>query len=302
MFSDTVLDLAAQFDVPPVVPPPGSPPTIPHPRPIPYFSRIGHAGHTAQWVVFVIFLVSALGFLGLGSRVAKKHRAFHAINVAITGIACLSYFAMATRTGSTFIYQGHKIVQGKEVAVLRQVYWARYVDWALTTPMLLLDLGLLAGLPWFDIICLLAVDEGMIITGLISAFLKESAVKWGWYAFACIFLVYILYTLLWTGRQSARIQSSQVFRLFNMLTLWTVLLWIAYPIIFALSEGTGMISPSAEAIAYAVVDVLAKSAFGYWLVLHRTYADDEYSVVTLPQSWVEPRGQTNGIIHLPGDE
>lgn len=60
-----------------------------------------------------------------------------------------------------------------------------------------------------------------------------------------------------------------------------------------------LFSPSAEAIAYAVLDVLAKSAFGYWLILHRTYSDDEYSVATLPHSWVEPRGQTNGIIHLP---
>lgn len=39
MFAETFVDWAAQ--VPPVVPPPGSPPTIPHPRPIPYFARIG---------------------------------------------------------------------------------------------------------------------------------------------------------------------------------------------------------------------------------------------------------------------
>ena len=75
---------------------------------------------------------------------------------------------MATRSGFTFVYQGRKFVQGKEVMIIRQIFWARYVDWALTTPLLLLDLGLLAGLPWIDIISIMAVDEGMVITSLIG--------------------------------------------------------------------------------------------------------------------------------------
>ncbi len=30
---------------------------------------------------------------------------------------------------------------------MRQIYWARYVDWVFTTPLLLLDLLLLAACP-----------------------------------------------------------------------------------------------------------------------------------------------------------
>jgi bacteriorhodopsin len=49
--------------------------------------------------------------------------------------------------------------------VLHSPKLCRYVDWALTTPLLLLDLALLAGLPWIDVLALLVVDEAMILTG-----------------------------------------------------------------------------------------------------------------------------------------
>ena len=48
----------------------------------------------------------------------------------------------------------------------RLILWARYVDWSLTTPLLLLDLATLVELPFFKIIRLVSVDLLMIITGV----------------------------------------------------------------------------------------------------------------------------------------
>lgn len=65
--------------------------------------------------------------------------------------------------------------------VYRQVLWARYVDWALTTPLLLLDLGLLAGLSGVHLLSAIVADVIMILTGLFAAFGSEhTAQKWGW--------------------------------------------------------------------------------------------------------------------------
>lgn len=54
---------------------------------------------------------------------------------------------------------------------------------AITTPLLLLDLCLTAGLPWPTILWTIGLDEAMIITGLIGALVK-SRYKWG----KCLFL------------------------------------------------------------------------------------------------------------------
>lgn len=47
--------------------------------------------------------------------------------------------------------------------IIRQIYWARYVDWAITTPLVLLDLTLLAGLPGAEILLAVFADIAMIL-------------------------------------------------------------------------------------------------------------------------------------------
>ena len=46
----------------------------------------------------------------------------------------------ASQGGSTYIYQ----IYGDNY---RQIYWARYVDWVFTTPLLLLDVLLMSACP-----------------------------------------------------------------------------------------------------------------------------------------------------------
>jgi bacteriorhodopsin len=50
-----------------------------------------------------------------------------------------------------------------------QVFYARYIDWAFTTPLLLLDLTLVAGLPAGEIAIAIIADIIMIVTGAIGA-------------------------------------------------------------------------------------------------------------------------------------
>jgi hypothetical protein len=96
----------------------------------------GTTGNVARWIAFVVLLLSTLAFVGLGTRASKKNRAFHFISAVVAGIATvsfirssifvllttfqLSYFALATGSGYVFVYQGLKIVQGKEVVAFRQ--------------------------------------------------------------------------------------------------------------------------------------------------------------------------------------
>lgn len=63
----------------------------------------------------------------------------------------------------------------------RDLYDARFV----TTPLLLMDLLLTAGLPWPTILYTIFLDEVMIVTGLIGALVK-TRYKWGKTFFPCL--------------------------------------------------------------------------------------------------------------------
>src|SRR5450432_879843 len=76
--------------------------------------------------------------------------------------------------------------------VFRQIFWARYVDWSVTTPLLLLDLAFLAGLNGADIIVAIVADVIMILTGLFAAFGSTKTQKWGYYAMGCVAYIIVV--------------------------------------------------------------------------------------------------------------
>ena len=151
----------------------------------------------------------------------------------ITTFAFLSYFAMATGDGislnKTVIKESHKHVPDTYQTIYREVYWARYVDWSLTTPLLLLDLALLAGLSGANILVAVVADLIMVLTGLFAAFGGDDGQKWGWYAIACIAYLVIVYQLAFNGRAAVAGKDSKTKAFYGAIGGFTLLLWTVYP-------------------------------------------------------------------------
>jgi bacteriorhodopsin len=92
---------------------------------------------------------------------------------------------MASDLGSTpidveFIRNESSLYTGDTSPETRSIWYARYIDWVITTPMLLLTLLLGTGMPLGDIMITIFFDLVMIVTGLIGA-LVASQYKWGFY-------------------------------------------------------------------------------------------------------------------------
>jgi bacteriorhodopsin len=114
--------------------------------------------------------------------------------------------------------------------VYRTVYWARYVDWSVTTPLLLLDLCLLAGLNGASILVAVGADLIMILCGLFAALESHNeGKKWGYYTWACIAYLVIVYQLVLNGRGAAIAKSSKVGRFFTAIAGYTLIIWTLYP-------------------------------------------------------------------------
>lgn len=169
--------------------------------------------------------------------------------VVITVVAATCYLAMALRVGDIIV--DNHVVQT-----------ARYVDWFITTPLLLYTLVsiLVPSLPSnVLLLSVIALDMYMIITGLLSAVIPGST-RWIWFALSGVALVFLA-TLVY-GPIYAHARTTQTFRFYQVLALYLVVLWFAYPVVWVLSpSGASILSFELENILYLILDVLSKAVF-----------------------------------------
>ncbi|KAI1371857.1 family A G protein-coupled receptor-like protein [Hypoxylon crocopeplum] len=225
--------------------------------------------HGSDWYYAVCALmgVATLIFMGLSFRKPQGDRVFHYITAGVTGVACIAYFAMGSNLGQVpiqaqFVRPGNRWVRP---AGTREIFYARYVDWVITTPLLLVDLLLTAGVPTPTILITLLADEIMIVTGLIGA-LTRTTYKWGFWTFGMAALFFIAYELLVDARRHASRLGGDAKRTFLLCGNFLIFIWFLYPVAWGLSEGGNVIHPDGEAVFYGVLDILAKPVFGFLLI------------------------------------
>jgi bacteriorhodopsin len=235
------------------------------------YESVGDTGAKTLWVVFTIMLLSSVAFTGLAWNVPVSKRLFHILTTFITVFAAISYFAMATGDGNGYTHiivkEVHKHSPDTVEHVYRQIFWARYIDWSVTTPLLLLDLGFLAGMNGADLLIAIVADVIMVLTGLFAAFGSTDGQKWGWYAISCFAYLVILWQLVISGRRAVLGKDNSTGKLFASIGGFTLILWTLYPVVWAIGEGTRKWSVDSEIVAYAILDVLAKPIFGFWLLV-----------------------------------
>lgn len=267
---------------------------------VPRFEKITQTGTKTLWVVFVLMFLSTLLLAFQTWRLPTQKRLFHILTTFITAIATLSYFAQATGAGTTFAHHLVKSHHKHDIPdtlqhVFRQVFWARYVDWALTTPLILLDLALLAGIDGFNILVTLFADLVMVFTGWFFALAQTKGQRWGWYAMACVAFLVVVHQLAIPGRRAVANKDKHVAGIFAFLASYTLVVWALYPIVWAIGDGARKWSVDGEIIALAVVDILAKPIFGFWLLI----AYSKY-IPSLDSFWT--RGlSSEGTVRLDDD-
>lgn len=222
-------------------------------------------GSDFYFAICAAMTVAGFAFIGLAFRKQRRDRLFHYLTASVVFVAAIAYFTMGSNLGFTPIRVEYQRSNPKVSGVYRSIFYVRYIDWFITTPLLLLDLLLTAGLPWPTIFFIIMVDEIMIVTGLVGA-LVTSVYKWGYFAFGCFAFGYIVYHLTWESRLHAKRLGRDIERAFVMCGSLTALLWILYPIAWGLSEGGNVIAPDSEAVFYGILDFLAKPIFGALLI------------------------------------
>ena len=209
--------------------------------------------------------------------------------------AMASYLAMALGQGSMLLADG------------REFYVARYVDWSITTPMLLAGLCLTAlhspFRRWALLLGILFTDVYMIATGVIAGFSPTgSTAKRIWFLISSGAFAFI-YIGLWGPMRAEAVKTGpREAALYTRNATILSVLWFAYPLIFlAGSEGVAAIGATATAALYTVVDVISKVAYGVIsLAGTRSLTTDELAAGEVPDHDRRPAGMAYHEVHAPG--
>ncbi|ESS04915.1 MAG: bacteriorhodopsin [uncultured archaeon A07HR67] len=234
------------------------------------FDLLGDGRPETMWLGIgtLLMLIGTFYFLVKGWGVTDKEaREYYAITILVPGIATAAYLSMFFGVGLTEVE-----VAGRGTL---DIYYARYADWLFTTPLLLLDLALLAKVDRATIGTLIGVDALMIVTGLVGALSKTMLARYTWWLVSTIAMIVVLYFLATSLRSAAKKRSADVQSTFNTLTVLTLVLWTAYPILWIIgTEGAGLVPLTVETLGFMVLDVSAKVGFGFILLRSRAVFGD----------------------------
>ncbi|ATW89979.1 halorhodopsin [Halohasta litchfieldiae] len=235
------------------------------------------------WANIALAGLSILFFVYLGRNVEEPRAQLIFVSTLMVPLVSLSSY-LGLVSGLTIsvleMPAGHALA-GEEVLTM----WGRYLTWALSTPMILLALGLLAGSNLTKIFTALVMDIGMCITGLAAALTTSSyALRWFWYLISCAFFVAVLYVLLVEWPKDAEIAGTA--DIFGTLKSLTVVLWFGYPLFWALgAEGFAVLDVAITSWAYSLLDIGAKYVFAFLLL--RWVAAHEGTIGALTTTGIE---------------
>jgi sensory rhodopsin len=200
------------------------------------------------------FAVGAIGmtvgtvlFAWEGLSGGGESKKYYATLVAISGIAAVAYGLLALEVGWQSVGD-------------RTVFLPRYVDWLLTTPLLLLYLTMLADAGRALLGKIVAADVVVIVAGFAAA-LMSGVERFALFALGGLAFVYLAYLLV--GPLTALVEGKRTASLFRSLRNLTVILWAIYPAIWLLGpSGLDILTLLVDAMLVTYLDLLTKVGFG----------------------------------------
>jgi halorhodopsin len=219
---------------------------------------------SSLWVNVALAGVAILLFVQMGRKLQTQRAKLIWVAALLVPLVSISSY-LALISGLTVslptMPAGHPL-GGQEVLSP----WGRYLTWTFSTPMILVALGLLAGTDLTKLLTAVTMDIGMCVTGLAAALVTSSVeLRWAFYIVSCAFFVVVLYILL--AEWPADAQAAGTADIFGTLRTLTVVLWLGYPILWALGvEGFALLGTGVTSWGYSGLDILAKYVFAFLLL------------------------------------
>ncbi|XTZ15939.1 bacteriorhodopsin [Micromonospora echinospora] len=145
-----------------------------------------------------------------------------------------------------------------------ELYWARYVDWAVTSPLLLVALMLTAthalpGRPWRLTGALVGTNLLVFLCGLLAEITPDATARYTLFTIGALALLG-LYGLIWGPlRAQAHCQPKEVAAVYHEAALLLSVLWVGYPVFWLMGPaGVGWIGSGTTSLLFVALSVVTK--------------------------------------------
>ncbi|WP_245894146.1 bacteriorhodopsin [Chamaesiphon polymorphus] len=214
---------------------------------------------TLHWLYVAGMTIGALHFWSLSRDPKGVPQSEYLVAIFIPIWSGLAYMAMA-------LGQGNVEVAG------RIVHYARYIDWMVTTPLLLLTLAWTAmqfvKKDWTLIGFLMSTQIVVITTGLIADLSAQTWVRYLWYICGTVAFLIVLWGIWVPLQAKARGQGSELAKLYKKLTTYFTVLWIGYPVVWIIGpSGFGLTNQDIDTLLFCILPFFSKVGFSF-LDLH----------------------------------
>ncbi len=228
-------------------------------------------------IAFYAFVGNFIFALASRSSVAPEHRISRNYTAIIAAIAGISYFLIQDYYRDMLEVLADLTDPNDRRSLINLSYNAigqlRYMDWAITTPLLLLKLVSMVKVRYRDhralINTLLAADFFMILTGYIgeqqltsdNQILVGPKLIWGAISTIGYVVIVVILWRIWREFAQAETVHPEERWAFRLMALMTVTFWGVYPIGYILTTVEG-INLNWVHIAFSVADIINKVAVG----------------------------------------
>lgn len=206
-----------------------------------------------HWFYFIVMLVGSITIWIMSKNPKKVPKIDYFLAFFIPLWSALAYMSIAI--GQGFITISNKIT-----------FFARYIDWIVTTPMLLLSLALTAMYyvkkDLAILIGLCSADIIMVLCGLLGD-LSTTNIKYAWFLIGMIAFFVVIWLIWFPLKKIASTQSPQLYKLYKFLLLYLTIFWIGYPTGWILGpSGIGILSQKIDTYIFIILPIFSKVGFG----------------------------------------
>jgi bacteriorhodopsin len=215
-----------------------------------------------NWLYIGGMSIGAIYFAVLGRNPRGLPKLEYFVATFIPIWSGLAYLTMVLPTG------GDGLEQGKTEVAGQITNFARYGDWIVTTPLLLLSLSWTAmhrdkTKDWTLTFSLMATQVIVILTGLIADLSDVQWVRYLWYTIGCVAFLIVIWGIWGPLREKAR-GDAELFRFYNGLTTFFTITWFCYPIIWILGpSGIRLFDQTVDTFLFCLVPFFSKVVFSF---------------------------------------
>ena len=211
-----------------------------------------------HWIYFTSMAAGAIAIAVMSRNPRGVPKVDYFITFLIPVWSGIAYMSMALGQGMTEIAD-------------QITFYARYLDWVVTTPLLLLSLCLTA-MYYVDknkiiISGIIIADVVMVLCGLIGD-LSTGTNRYIWFSIGVVAFLVVLWLIWGPVRNIAYEQNQRLYRLYLVAAAYLSIFWIGYPTAWIIGpSGLNLVSQRVDTYLFVILPIFSKVGFGLLVLI-----------------------------------